>query len=110
MFDAKRKYEVSAAPGYVVIIRDEAKDATKGGLLLPAQAQEVPKVGTVISHFPGSGYLQLAVGKRSAQELTLEKGTRVVFQPHAGYDFTYSGETFLLLNEADVMAEIEEGK
>lgn len=101
MFDPKAKYPLKARPGYVVLIRDEAKEKTEGGLALPSMAQEVPLLGTVVDHFPGLA----SKGLKESHEL--EKGNRVIFQRDAGYDYTLDGVTYHILSEADVMAEVE---
>jgi chaperonin GroES len=52
----------------VLVIRDDAVETTKGGLVIPDEAQTKPKVGTVIAL--GQGYM-------TAEEAAFLKGVKV---------------------------------
>lgn len=99
----KSATKITASVGHVVLIRDVAKDKSDGGIALPAQAQELPVTGTVVDHFPGTG------SKGRLRSVEWEAGDRLIFNPHAAEKYTHTdGVEYLILNEADVMAEIEQ--
>lgn len=95
---------LKAAPGHVVVKREEAPTQTKGGLDLPASSIEKVRVGVVIDHSPGHSQ----PGQR--KEYQWEKDSRVVFGTYSGDDFKLGEETFTILHEEEIVAEIVEAK
>jgi len=87
----------------VLVKRLEAQDVTKGGIVLPDSAKEKPKEGRVQA--VGKGKL-LEDGSRSKP--SVRKGDRVLFASYAGTDVTIDGEEYLIMNEEDVLAIVEE--
>ena len=83
----------------VVVEREEAKDTTAGGIVLPDTAKDKPQKGTVIS--VGDGHVTKE-GKRLA--LTLKAGDHVIFSSYAGDEISLGDDEYLLLRESDVLA------
>lgn len=85
----------------VLIKRMEAESTTKGGIYLPETAKEKPRRGEIIAL--GDGKL-LSDGKRS--EFQVKVGDVVLFSPYGGTEIKVDGEEYLIMEEADIMAEI----
>jgi len=83
----------------VLVKRLEAESKTAGGIVLPDNAKEKPREGTVIA--VGNGRL-LKNGERSAFQVA--KGDRVIFSSYAGTEIKFQGEEYLILSEDDVLA------
>jgi chaperonin GroES len=86
----------------VVIKRLEADERTRGGILLPDTARELPQQGRVLC--VGSGRLQ-ANGTRLP--LQVSEGDHVVFSPYAGIPVKLDDEELLMLPESEILAVIE---
>jgi len=86
----------------VVVKRTEAEEMTAGGIVLPDAAREKPQEGRVLS--VGSGRL-LADGSRGA--LQVSEGDRVLFTSYAGTEIEIDGDTFLIMNESDLLGVLE---
>lgn len=78
--------------------RSEAKEKTKGGLLIPDSAKEKPVEGEVIA--VGKGYLQ---DDGSYSSLQVKKGDRILFGKWSGTEFQFDGEDYMVLKEDDVL-------
>jgi chaperonin GroES len=87
----------------VLVKRLEAEEKTAGGIVLPDSAKEKPKQGKIVS--VGNGKL-LDNGTRSAMQV--KKGDKVLFTSYAGSEVKISGEEFLILDESEIMAIIED--
>jgi chaperonin GroES len=87
----------------VLVERLEAVNKTAGGIVLPDTAKEKPQRGKVIS--VGEGRL-LDDGTR--QKVQVKKGDEVLFTSYAGTEVKVSGKEYLIMNESDIMAVIEE--
>ncbi|MBN1124051.1 MAG: co-chaperone GroES, partial [Sedimentisphaerales bacterium] len=87
----------------VIVQRQEAEQTTAGGIVLPDSAKEKPQRGKVVSI--GNGRL-LDDGSRSAMQL--KKGDVVLFTSYAGTEVKIDGKEYLIMDESDVMAIIEE--
>lgn len=86
----------------VLVKRLEAEDVTKGGIVLPDNAKEKPKEGTVIA--VGAGKLNKD-GSRSTFQVA--EGDRVIFSSYAGTEIKVEGEDFLILGEDDILAVVQ---
>lgn len=87
----------------VLIRRDRREKQSKGGIILPGQAQRAQQLGTVISVGPG----RIELGERIGVDL--EEGDRVVFQAYAGTEFlTEDGNEneYVILQEKDVLGKL----
>jgi len=87
----------------VLIKRLEAENKTKGGIVLPDTAKEKPRRGKVVSI--GDGKL-LDNGKRS--DFQVKKGDAVLFTSYGGTEIKIDGEEYLIMEESDVLAVIED--
>jgi chaperonin GroES len=87
----------------VLVKRLEAEEKTAGGIVLPDTAKEKPKQGKVIS--VGNGKL-LDNGSRS--QMQVKKGDRVLFTSYAGSEVKIGGEEYVIMDESEIMAIIED--
>jgi chaperonin GroES len=87
----------------VLVQRLEAETKTAGGIVLPDTAKEKPQRGTVIS--VGEGKL-LEDGSRS--KVQVKKGDKVLFTSYAGTEVKIGGKDYMIMDETDIMAVIEE--
>lgn len=78
------------------------KEKTAGGLYLPDSAKEKPMTGKVIACGPG---------KRSEQgvliPMDVKVGDKVLFGKYAGTEITVSGETYMMMQEREVLGVFE---
>lgn len=84
--------------GRIVVKRDEAAKATPGGIVLPDNAKDKPKMGKVLS--VGVGRL-LDSGERAT--MTVKEGDRVLFGAYAGAEVEVEDQRYLILNEEDIL-------
>jgi len=87
----------------VLVQRLEAETKTAGGIVLPDTAKEKPQRGKVIS--VGQGKL-LDDGSRS--NVQVKKGDVVLFTSYGGTEVKIKGKEYLIMDEPDIMAVIEE--
>ena len=84
----------------VVVEREEAKETTAGGIVLPDTAKDKPQKGKVIS--VGDGRVTKD-GKR--RELQVKVGDVVIFTSYAGEEVPFDREKrTLLMREDDILA------
>jgi len=87
----------------VVVEREEAKQTTAGGIVLPDTAKDKPQQGKVLA--VGEGRITKD-GKR--RELQVKVGDRVLFTSYAGDEFKVDGDKkVLLMREDDILAVVE---
>lgn len=87
-----------------ILIRPlEARDQTKGGIVLPDTAKEKPQEGEIVA---------VGEGKRSDEgkviPLSLKVGTKVLYGKYSGTEVTIDGEEYLIIREEDVLGIIED--
>lgn len=87
----------------VLVKRMEPKEMTKGGIVLPDTAKEKPKEGKVIAVGEGR---RLEDGK--VVPFQVKEGDRVIFLSYAGNEVKIEGEEYLILEEDDIIAVVEE--
>lgn len=87
----------------VLVERVEAQNKTAGGIVLPDTAKEKPQRGKVVS--VGEGRL-LDDGTR--QKVQVKKGDEIIFTSYAGTEVKITGKEYLIMNESDIMAVIEQ--
>ena len=80
----------------------EAKDVTKGGIVLPDSAKEKPQEAKVIA--VGKGKVS-DEGKTIAPEV--KPGDKVLFGKYSGTEITVDGNEYLILKEEDILAIIK---
>ena len=86
----------------VIIQKSEQEQTTKSGIVLTDSAKEKSNEGKIIA--VGAGRL-LDDGTRVAPEV--KEGDSVVFQQYAGTEIKHGEETYLILNEDDILAVIQ---
>jgi chaperonin GroES len=87
----------------VIVQRVEAEAVTAGGIVLPDSAKEKPQRGKVVS--VGDGKL-LKDGTRG--KMQVKKGNQVLFTSYAGTEVKISGKEYMIMDESDIMAIIED--
>jgi chaperonin GroES len=82
----------------LLIVRDAAKKATEGGIVLPEKAVEKPQQGVVVAVGPGAR-------DRDGQRipLTITEGDRVLFSAYADV-VEIDDDEFVILREDEVYA------
>ena len=84
----------------VVVQREEAKETTAGGIVLPDTAKDKPQKGKVLA--VGEGRITKDGKKR---ELQVKVGENVLFNSYAGDEFKIDGDKkVLLMREEDILA------
>ncbi|HDK8070164.1 TPA: co-chaperone GroES [Staphylococcus aureus] len=86
----------------VIIEKKEQEQTTKSGIVLTDSAKEKSNEGVIVA--VGTGRL-LNDSTRVTPEV--KEGDRVVFQQYAGTEVKRDNETYLVLNEEDILAVIE---
>ncbi|EOD3944264.1 co-chaperone GroES [Staphylococcus aureus] len=86
----------------VIIEKKEQEQTTKSGIVLTDSAKEKSNEGVIVA--VGTGRL-LNDGTRVTPEV--KEGDCVVFQQYAGTEVKRDNETYLVLNEEDILAVIE---
>ncbi len=86
----------------IMVRRSVAEDRTSGGILLPDNARERPKRGTVQAVGPGR---LLDNGTRATMQVA--EGDEVVFGGYAGTEIKLDGEELLVISENDILAVME---
>lgn len=80
----------------------EAKEVTKGGIVLPDTAKEKPQEAEV-----------MAVGKGKASDEgkpippEVKVGDKVLFGKYSGTEITVDGKEYLILKEEDILAIVK---
>lgn len=87
----------------IIVRRVEARDVSSGGIVLPDTAKEKPKEGIVMALGEGR---RLEDGK--ILPFQVKKGDRIIFLSYAGNEVKIKSEEYLILEETDIMAVIEE--
>lgn len=84
--------------GNRVLIQRSKAQTTKGGILLPASAQDKPKEGVVVAVGPGK------IDEEGNKEpMQLKVGDRVLFSSYAGTEVKNDEEEMLILSEDDIL-------
>ena len=97
------KVKIRPLADKVIVQRLEAEEVTAGGIVLPDSAKEKPQRGKVVS--VGQGKL-LEDGTRS--KMQVKKGDEVLFTSYAGTDVKLDGKEYMIMDESDIMAIIED--
>lgn len=87
----------------VIVQRVDAEAVTAGGIVLPDSAKEKPQRGKVVS--VGDGKL-LKDGTRG--KMQVKKGNQVLFTSYAGTEVKINGKEYMIMDESDIMAIIED--
>ena len=87
----------------VLIRRVEGEEKTKGGIIIPDNAQEKPMEGDIIAAGPG---LRGEDGK--IQPPDVKAGDRVLFGKWSGTEVKIDGIEYLIMKESDIMGVLVE--
>jgi len=82
----------------VLVERSEALQKTQSGLYIPSSATEKPNKGKVIAVGKGK---KLSDG--STKSLTVELDDTVVFRNYDATELKFEGETYLLIQEKNIL-------
>ena len=85
----------------VVLEIIEKEEEMKGGIILPAVAQEKSQIAKVVE--VGSG--ELPDGKKA--NMQVKKGDKVIFAKYTGTEIEEKGKKFVIVRQADILAVIE---
>ncbi len=87
----------------ILVERIEASEKTAGGILLPDTAKEKPTEGRVVA--TGDGRMT-DEGKRLP--LGVKTGDRVLFGSYAGTTVKEQGKEYLILDESELLAVVDD--
>ena len=96
-----KKLNFTPIGDYVVLMRDDSDQVTKGGIVIPDVAKQKPQRGKI-----------LAVGDGAVTEdgklvnMTVKEGQRVLFESYGAGDFELDGETLTKVRERDIIGII----
>jgi chaperonin GroES len=86
----------------VVVRRVTAEEKTRGGIIIPDNAQEKPMEGEVVA---------VGAGARNEQgqivALDVKAGDRILFGKWSGTEVKLDGEELLIMKESDIMGIVE---
>lgn len=85
----------------VLVKQLEAKEQTRGGILLPDTAKEKPHEGEVIAVGQGK---KTDDGKTIA--ISVKAGDKILYGKYSGTEITVDGEEYLIIREDDIVAII----
>ncbi|MBI4309870.1 MAG: co-chaperone GroES [Candidatus Omnitrophica bacterium] len=87
----------------IVVKALEAKEVTKGGIVLPDTAKEKPQEGKIVA--VGKGKL---LDNGQVHPLEVKVGDRVLYGKYSGSEITTTdGEELLIMKEEDVLAIVK---
>jgi chaperonin GroES len=86
----------------VLVQRLEAETKTTGGIVLPDSAKEKPQRGKVVSVGKGK-----VLDDGTVRKPQVKKGDMVLFTSYAGTEIKINDKEYLIMNESDIMAVIE---
>lgn len=85
----------------VLLLRLDAEQKSKGGIIIPDTAKEKPQEGKVVAVGPGKIGND---GKRILPEV--KKGDRVLFSKYAGTEIELENIKHLIMKETDILAVV----
>jgi len=87
----------------VLVERLKAEEKTAGGIVLPDTAKEKPTEGRVVA--AGAG--RVADDGRTVPP-TVKVGDRILFGSYAGTDIKNEGKEYLILDESEILAVVDD--
>ena len=86
----------------LLVLRADEAETTKGGIIIPDSAKEVPREGKVLA---------VGTGKRledgTVVALDVKAGDRVLFGKYAGTEIKIDGVEHLILREDEVLGVLQ---
>jgi chaperonin GroES len=86
----------------VVVRQSEAKEKTRGGIVLPDTAKEKPGRGKIVAVGPGP---LLDDGQRG--KMSVRKGDEVLYGKYSGTEVEIEGDKYVILKESDLLGVVE---
>ena len=86
----------------VVVKALDAKEKTKGGIIIPDTAKEKPMQGKVIAAGPGARNEE---GK--LQPMGVKSGDKILYGKWSGTEVKIDGDDLLIMKESDILGVIE---
>ncbi len=98
------KTEVKLKPlaDRVLLVRAEAEETLKGGIILPDSAKKKPETLTVVATGPGA-----KDNEGNLIEMPVKEGDTVLAEKYAGQEVTIEGEEYTILRAGDIIAIVE---
>ena len=88
----------------LLVLREDAKDRSKGGIIIPDNSKGKSRMGKVIEAGPGK---ELDNGKWVKPSPAA--GDRILFSEYSGTEVKMKGVSYLIIEDGDVLAIIDEG-
>ncbi len=86
-----------------VVVRPDSADAkSEAGIILPEGAKESPRTGVVMAVGPGT----VSPYTGNMMPVRIDTGAHVLFESYARNEVKIEGETFLVMDESDVLGVI----
>ncbi len=86
----------------IVVKALEAKEVTKGGIVIPDSAKEKPHEGKVVAVGKGK-----VLDNGHVHALEVKTGDRVLYGKYSGSEITLDGDELLIMKEEDVLAIVK---
>ena len=86
----------------VLIKVKEKEETTKSGIILSNLAKDKPQIAEIIAVGPG------AIIDGNNVEMYVKPGEKVIINKYAGTEIKYEEEDYLIINQSDILAVIEE--
>lgn len=86
----------------VLLKVEESESKTKGGIILPDNAQEKPQQGKIIA--VGKGKI---MDDGTVAPMAVKEGDKVLFGKYSGNEVNHKGEDYLLIREEDILAIVK---
>ena len=77
----------------VVVMPAPAEEITKGGIIIPDTAKEMPQRGEIVAVGPG----------KDGNLMTVQVGDIVLYGKYAGQELSYEGVDYLIMREDDIL-------
>jgi chaperonin GroES len=79
----------------ILVIPAPAEERTASGIIIPDAAKEKPRSGVIFE-----------VGNDEELQELLSRGDTILYGRYAGDEVEYEGDTYIILNRADILAKI----
>lgn len=86
----------------ILVKRIAAEETSKGGIIIPDNAQEKPMQGKVVAVGEGK-----CLDNGKMRSLDVKKDQTIFFRKYAGTEVTITGQEHLILREDEVLAVLE---
>ncbi|MBN1150276.1 co-chaperone GroES [candidate division WOR-3 bacterium] len=83
----------------VIVERSEEPEVKKGGIIIPDTAKEKPQKGKIVS---------VAQPKKDEDPMPVKEGDTILFGKYAGTEISVDDKDYLILNEDEILAIIQE--